>query len=708
MHQYRGKGMKKRIILKKWTAMTCFGILMMGAVALTAQMPATVQAETTSSTGSSSSTSTNYINTTLNTFIHDAETSQVGVAGQDMELHLRIGYDGINGFYNPASPSISNVHVRLTNDKNFVSSDEDAAAAKNPKKNPYDENDDDEAEAYNAYNEGYSAGITRSYNTNLGLTYPINGGKYPFEVNNSLTAQQSSLGTLKRGEYKDVSFSVTVRSDTEAGYYAVPITIWYDVPANASGSYGSLLKTEFINVYIQAAGDVANPSTMTKDTVFVAGENQQTPAGTYGSVMNFGVNFRNRSSKSVYDVLVHMNTTLGKDSEVQNTAKAKSSAATQFPFDINEANYDRHFDEVRQGETITPPYSMAIKGNAASGFYPLSFTVTYKQTPNGTVTASESYTFYVNISNPSMNETETETLGDFNENDRTKARLVVDSFHTVPDKVYAGQPFQLIFTMKNASDKIPASNILFTLDSEKVSDSPVLTTQGGANSIVLNSLAAGESKELSIGMTAEPGVDPRSYTVTINEKYDSPEFKNAAEKVDIPISINQVARLSVSNFSIEPPQIEVGNQSDVMFGINNTGKVTLYNVEALFAADSIEQTSSYVGNIKPGETGNVDVMLTGLQPTADDGTINVTIQYEDVNGEQFTQNETINMMVTEAQDLSEGMTQEADAPAERSPFEQYRKFIIGGGAVLAALIAAGIVRRIQKKKKEKQNTDETI
>ena len=40
------------------------------------------------------------------------------------------------------------------------------------------------------------------------------------------------------------------------------------------------------------------------------------------------------------------------------------------------------------------------------------------------------------------------------------------------------------------------------------------------------------------------------------------------------------------------------------------GKVILYNVTVTFEADSIKTTDAYVGNIKPGETGNVDTMLT--------------------------------------------------------------------------------------------------
>ena len=99
--------------------------------------------------------------------------------------------------------------------------------------------------------------------------------------------------------------------------------------------------------------------------------------------------------------------------------------------------------------------------------------------------------------------------------------------------------------------------------------------------------------------------------------------------MDIPVK--QYARLSTSNMDVMPDSMTVGSESNVMFGINNTGKVVLYNVTVNFEADSIKPTDYYVGNIKPGETGNVDTMLSGIAATADEmaSTVRVVINYED-------------------------------------------------------------------------------
>ncbi len=164
---------------------------------------------------------------------------------------------------------------------------------------------------------------------------------------------------------------------------------------------------------------------------------------------------------------------------------------------------------------------------------------------------------------------------------------------------------------------------MFSLESEKVTDSAVFTTESGSSSVVVNSMGAGEVTELTIHMLSKAGIDQRSYYLKIKETYDSPEFKNASEEVSIDIPIKQVAKLNTGTIEVMPDSINVGSETNIMFPINNTGKVILYNVMVAFEADSINMTDTYVGNIKPGETGNVDVMVTGAAPTEDDGKIKI-------------------------------------------------------------------------------------
>lgn len=661
-----------------------------------------------------------YVNTNMNTFVHDPADMQMGYPGQEMQIHVRVGYNGVNGLYNPASEEIRNVRVRLSNDQSYLNVNE---PGKTHKSNPYKDDvnsDGDPSDQREAWEEGYQSGKSNTLKNGLNYTYPVDGGVYPFEINASLFTQEQRAEVLKKGEYLDLVFNVTVRSDaltmkdsagnTSDGYFGVPFTIWYDVPGNASGSHGSFNKTEFINVFVAPSGDIANPATQTRDQAFVIGEGQETPAGTYPNVMNYGVNLRNQSGKALYDVKVKLDTNLYEKASVQLTASAKGEASKDFPFNINEANYDRGYERIEAGESITVPYSMAIKKNAATAYYPLHYSISYKRAPGASVSITEDYSFFVNIQNSSMIDSE-RSKGEFNENDRTKARLIVDSYSTEPEKVYAGESFKLILNMKNASSSINASNILFSLSSAKANDAPVFNMEGGANSIVVNSLAAGEITTISMNMTAAPGVDPKSYPITIEEKYDSPEYKNATEKVDIDIPVNQIARLSTSNFEVTPESIEVGGDANVMFGINNTGKTILYNVEAVFESPSIKKTSTYVGNIEPGKTGNVDLMVNGIAPTEDEGKIPVIIRYEDVNGNKSEEEAEISLYVTESM-LDDMMLDDMTSAGNTS--ESGGMSRIQGIAIavaIAASLTASLIMIIQlrrKKRRENENSDEII
>lgn len=503
---------------------------------------------------------------------------------------------------------------------------------------------------------------------------------YPFEIMET-TFVAKSVGNISKGSVKSVSLSARVRRDAAQGYYSIPIQLeWGDGESDV----------DYVNIWISTSPSSSDDEEDKKEgNYFVIGENQSTPRGIYPNVLDFSVNFRNKRETTAQDVTISMG--LSEDD-------------TKFPFEINDGNYDRTFERVSSGETVSASYSMAIRKNSYTGYYPIKYTITFRLSSEGDLHTEEG-TFYVHI----VSKDKDDDLGEFNANDRTRARLIVDSFHTIPEEVYAGSDFELVLNMKNASTSVPASNILFNLESEKVSDSAVFTTETGTSSLVVDALNPGQTTEVRAKFTAKAGVDQRSYAITIKEKYDSPEFKNAEESITVDIPVKQYAKLSTSNIEVMPDNMSVGSESNVMFGINNTGKVVLYNVSVSFAADSIKPVDAYVGNIKPGETGNVDTMLTGIAPTADDGTIKLTITYEDENGIAAEPVEKeLTLMVTEETSMDDELPMDtemdgADTEAEPAVFDRYKLWIVGGAAVL--VIAAAAVIRIRKKRRAAKEED---
>lgn len=515
---------------------------------------------------------------------------------------------------------------------------------------------------------------------------------YPFEVTDSLN-RHYKVGHVNKKAKKTVNLNVNVKKGLEEGYY--PILIYISKRAQGEdGMSSEYAKT--IMAWIETKKTTGTSETNednSEPVAFALGENQSTPSANYSEVMNFDVNVRNTGYKTAYDVRVDME--LSED-------------IAKFPFEINDGNYDRQMGNMNPDQTVAVPFSMAVREKAKSGYYPIKFKIRYRENENGNFAAPIEDTFYVRVYGKDEDDSLDSEAG---ENERTKARIIVDSFETDPAEIYAGQDFTLKVRMKNASNSIAASNILFTFESETVSDSPVFTTVNGSNSVVVNSLAPGASDTLTIKFSSSPTAEQRSYTITINEQYDSPEFKNAKEAVKIAVGLKQEARLNTGTIEVMPDAISVGEESNVMFSINNTGKVMLYNVNAVFEADSIQKNECYVGNIEPGKSGNVDTMINGIAPTTDDGKIKLSITYEDENGKVSTVEKEIQLMVNEDQSMDESNVDDTwnsdDVQPEPSTTDKLKHLAIPVG-IVGVVLAAVILVVIRRKKKKAGMDDEIL
>ena len=515
---------------------------------------------------------------------------------------------------------------------------------------------------------------------------------YPFEVTDSLN-RHYKVGHVNKKAKKTVNLNVNVKKGLEEGYY--PILIY--ISKRAQGEDG--MSSEYAKTIMawietkKTTGTSETDEDSSEPVAFALGENQSTPSANYSEVMNFDVNVRNTGYKTAYDVRVDME--LSED-------------ITKFPFEINDGNYDRQMGNMNPDQTVAIPFSMAVREKAKSGYYPIKFKIRYRENENGNFAAPVEDTFYVRVYGKDENDSLDSEAG---ENERTKARIIVDSFETDPAEIYAGQDFTLKVRMKNASNSIAASNILFTFESEAVSDSPVFTTVNGSNSVVVNSLAPGASDTLTIKFSSSPTAEQRSYTITINEQYDSPEFKNAKEAVKIAVGLKQEARLNTGTIEVMPDAISVGEESNVMFSINNTGKVMLYNVNAVFEADSIQKNEAYVGNIEPGKSGNVDTMINGIAPTTDDGKVKLSITYEDENGKVSTVEKEIQLMVNEDQSMDESNVDDTwnsdDVQPEPSTTDKLKHLAIPVG-IVGVVLAAVILVVIRRKKKKAGMDDEIL
>ncbi len=503
---------------------------------------------------------------------------------------------------------------------------------------------------------------------------------FPLEVT-SETTERKYIGKIAKGKSKSVTLSARVRRDVPDGYYGIMV---YASDAKEGGTQGP---QEYVNIWISKSttNESETPESV-KSVRFSVGDGQATPYGEYPNVMNFSIPLKNSGKVTAYDVRAEM--VLDKDSKV-------------FPFDINDASYDRSFDKVANGESVSLDYSFSIRKDAYTGFYPIKLKISYRESVDGDIQSVEDE-FYVHVKNKEEKESENTAKGDFNANDRSRSRIIVDSFRTEPEQIIAGEEFELIAVMKNASDSITASNILFSFESEKVSESPVLSTVSGANSIVVNSLGAGKTTEIRLRFKSKAGLDPKAYALTIKEKYDSPDFKNAEESVVINIPISQIARVGIGTITALPDTVSVGSDTSVNFSVNNTGKVTLYNTMVKLESSYIKPVDMYLGNIKAGESKVADMMVSVTGMSTEDEKIKITISYEDEEGKVSTMEKDMDLTIEEAaEDIPDDNMSDMEESVKKPWYTNPLLWII---VVIIIGSTAGYV--IFKKIKSKNSGDE--
>ena len=202
----------------------------------------------------------------------------------------------------------------------------------------------------------------------------------------------------------------------------------------------------------------------------------------------------------------------------------------------------------------------------------------------------------------------------------------------------------------------------------------------------------------------------KPYVLTVNMKYDTDEQINIADTAHVSVPIKQESKLDTSSAEIMPESIAVGEQSNVMFDVYNTGKTTLYNVKVSYKSDTVDEALTYLGNIAPGQTGSVDSMVTGIAPDMGEGIVKAVISYEDEAGNETQVEKELNLYVYEMTFDDPGMDmggEEIIAGEEEGQKGLPIVAVVVGIVVLVAVIVvvAVVISKKRKAKKHKEDID---
>ena len=464
--------------------------------------------------------------------------------------------------------------------------------------------------------------------------------------------------------------------------------------------------TELWSYVAQVKGNMESTAvaavTMTTSEFLQVGDNWETPTVSYGQQVSIVLPVINFGTEELNNLIIEPKT---------------STVVTEWPFEPDMTSYlqtepyipGNQTKEAAMANRREFTFTFTARNDVMTGYYPLVFNVWYTKAGVRSEEPAELTVYVKTVGKPGSGF----IGGNGQEAEGAKPRIVVTGFETNPSAVYAGDTFTLTIHVQNTAKDTAVTNVLFDMQAaqegeDKTNTYSAFLPTSGASSVYMDRIGANTSADIVIEMTAKADLAQKPYVLDVNMKYDAGTVFDLTDKASVSIPISQESRFDTSIPEVVPADIAVGSQSNVMCSIYNTGKTTLYNVQVKFHADSVDEASAFVGNLQSGATGNVDVMLTGIAPTMDDGTVIMEISYEDDAGNVTSTEKTITLLVTEAvyDDMMDGGMMDGDMMIDgMTPEDQ------GGskkgkiiGIVVAVIVVAGIIiavvlLRIRKKKK---------
>lgn len=446
-------------------------------------------------------------------------------------------------------------------------------------------------------------------------------------VNNSeydviLAAVQPSEGciisasgndTIPKKSTKAVNITATLAS---SGNTAGTLTLIFNVPYGDSSNPSYGLVTASCRDFSIVRAPSATEAPKKEDSEFRIrtssvdsnGVCVLTPSGDYGDQLEVRLPLT-CTNGYVYDLKV---------------TPVLSNDIEKFPFDIDLVDYTLSYPgSIGRGQVVEFLYHLRLSKKATVGVKQVDFNVTYRNDEGDLKSGTVS--LFVNVR---------KGLSPTSDKDTTASvpKLIIESYKLSSDKIYAGETFDLEFTIKNTSDSTNLQNVQIHIK-DAGETATIVPASGGSNTLYISKIGKGQSSSQKVSLQTAPDAAAKAYTLNVDFSYESAST-NAAHTANetIAVPILQKIRLKCDEPTVYDDVSYLDSSTSMSIKMYNMGRSSIYNCIVDVEGNGLKLEESYFGGtLSAGSTLAADISVIPSEAGDIQGT--VVISYEDVYGE---------------------------------------------------------------------------
>ena len=423
----------------------------------------------------------------------------------------------------------------------------------------------------------------------------------------------SGNDTIPKNSTKAVNITATLAS---SGNTAGILTLIFNVPYGDSSNPSYGLVTAVCDDFSIVRAPSATEAPKKEDSEFRIrtssvdsnGVCVLTPSGDYGDQLEVRLPLT-CTNGYVYDLKV---------------TPVLSNDIEKFPFDIDLVDYTLSYPgSIGRGQVVEFLYHLRLSKKATVGVKQVDFNVTYRNDEGDLKSGTVS--LFVNVR---------KGLSPTSDKDTTTSvpKLIIESYKLSSDKIYAGETFDLEFTIKNTSDSTNLQNVQIHIK-DAGETATIVPASGGSNTLYISKIGKGQSSSQKVSLQTAPDATAKAYTLNVDFSYESAST-NAAHTANetIAVPILQKIRLKCDEPTVYDDVSYLDSSTSMSIKMYNMGRSSVYNCIVDVEGNGLKLEESYFGGtLSAGSTLAADISVIPSEAGDIQGT--VVISYEDVYGE---------------------------------------------------------------------------